>query len=525
MATMHLSPTYSDCEASSAEELLKLELRFLKPNQRTGLSNILSSNDTIWKSFMGAIPRSVDDDSPKYTMEHINIVDAAYKRLHTNPVEIILDEWSTTGRVRPTVSTLIRVLNTSDQFNQALYYVNTYILALEDPSGPIEFPEDDKEQSRERPSQAVESSRERKEVCFALTSSQNAAQDVWRKETNMERLEGDEDVPSVGASIHTIQLSPTKEGPCSLLTDLPRLNYHYLADITNNFSEVALSDGGNKLGKGSFGSVYHGVMHGQLGINGSVAVKRLVKGPPKTDAQFNIEIECMRYVEHRNILSLLAYSNDGNFLCLVYEYMDNGNLADRLRLTIPGTVPLNSLQRLRICIDCAEGLSYLHNHTHEKSLVHRDIKPENILLDSSLTAKISDFGLVRLTGSGDFGLSIDQTSTLMGTPLYMAPEAMRGEVSDKMDVYSFGVVLLEIITSIPAIGDERTSHQSLVSFIEDAEEEHEVEKLVDPVFSSDNGMFVSHKQLYNIAEQCLNLNRKKRPRMDKVLQSLETLMS
>ena len=164
------------------------------------------------------------------------------------------------------------------------------------------------------------------------------------------------------------------------------------------------------------------------------------------------------------------------------------------------------------------GLTYLHNHSHEKSLVHRDIKPENILLDKDLTPKLSDFGLVRLTGAGDFDRSVDQTSIMTGTPLYMAPEAMRGEISDKIDVYSFGVVLLELLTSIPAIGNKRTNNNSLLSYWEDIDEPDD---LADPVFLINRS--ISCKGWAEIAEQCLEVQRKKRPNMEKVKDLLISL--
>ena len=145
------------------------------------------------------------------------------------------------------------------------------------------------------------------------------------------------------------------ECPFSIGADVPRLNYSYLSNITNNFSEIPFSQpGGSKLGQGSFGSVYHGIMHGQLGINGPVAVKRLNSDADRLDVRFNAEIECMRYAVHINILQLLAYSNDGPHLCLVYEYMDNGNLADRLQLKNT-SIPLSALQRLHIAVGAAEG--------------------------------------------------------------------------------------------------------------------------------------------------------------------------
>ncbi|ELK36400.1 Interleukin-1 receptor-associated kinase 4 [Myotis davidii] len=76
----------------------------------------------------------------------------------------------------------------------------------------------------------------------------------------------------------------------------------------------------------------------------------------------------------------------------------------------------------------------------------------NILLDGDFTAKISDFGLAR--ASEKFSQTV-MTSRIVGTTAYMAPEALRGEITPKSDIYSFGVVLLEIITGLPAVDEHR----------------------------------------------------------------------
>ena len=105
-----------------------------------------------------------------------------------------------------------------------------------------------------------------------------------------------------------------------------------------------------------------------------------------------------------------------------------------------------------------------------------------------------------------------------GTPLYMAPEAMRGEISDKIDVYSFGIVLLEMLTSIPAIGNEKTHGNSLLSFWEDVDNP---EEYADPVFLQDRT--ISVKDWADISEKCLEVQRRKRPDMETVRKLLMEL--
>lgn len=92
------------------------------------------------------------------------------------------------------------------------------------------------------------------------------------------------------------------------LSCLPQFSYSFLETITNNFSSVPYSEGGNKIGAGAFGAVYYGRLSGQLGGIESVVVKKLSRKAPKIDQQFNNEVEMMSLVDHPNILKLLAFS-------------------------------------------------------------------------------------------------------------------------------------------------------------------------------------------------------------------------
>ena len=96
-----------------------------------------------------------------------------------------------------------------------------------------------------------------------------------------------------------------------------------------------------------------------------------------------------------NILPIYGYSMDGAFPCLVYEFMPNGSLEDRLRCK-QGTPPLSGRQRLGVARGTACGLNFLHTRSNrEKPLIHGDIKSANILLDKAFDPKIGDFGLAR----------------------------------------------------------------------------------------------------------------------------------
>ncbi|VAI04622.1 unnamed protein product [Triticum turgidum subsp. durum] len=162
------------------------------------------------------------------------------------------------------------------------------------------------------------------------------------------------------------------------------------------------------------------------------------------NTEFLAEAQHLARVHHKNLVSLIGYCKDKKHLSLIYEYMDEGNLEDRLR----GQEPLNWLQRLKIALDSAHGLEYLHKSC-SPPLIHRDVKTGNILLTTNLQAKLSDFGLTRAFSNE---MVTHMTTRPAGTLGYLDPEYYAtSHLSEKSDVYSFGVVLLVLITGQRAI--------------------------------------------------------------------------
>ena len=121
------------------------------------------------------------------------------------------------------------------------------------------------------------------------------------------------------------------------------------------------------------------------------------------------------------------------------EEVNGPSLANRWR-----DLPLDD--RLRICGQVAEALHY----AHIQGVIHRDVKPSNVLLTPGDEAKLSDFGLSRVTGD-----QMDPIGTIQGTPLYMSPEQAQGlSLDHRTDLYSVGVMLYECVTGeVPFAGD------------------------------------------------------------------------
>ncbi|KAL6197187.1 hypothetical protein ACLB2K_032799 [Fragaria x ananassa] len=152
---------------------------------------------------------------------------------------------------------------------------------------------------------------------------------------------------------------------------------------------------------------------------------------------------------HTNLIKLLGASLSSNYVYLVYEFVDDANLADCLRNpNNPSFTVLSSwLSRLQIATDLAHGLDYIHRCSSLVSgLVHNHIKSSSIIVTlTTLNAKICHFGTAELTGE-----SRARSKKVEGTRGYMAPEfQLSGVVTQKFDLYAFGVVMLELMS-----GDE-----------------------------------------------------------------------
>lgn len=190
------------------------------------------------------------------------------------------------------------------------------------------------------------------------------------------------------------------------------------------------------LAKGAFGEVFLGQYEDR-----HVAVKRLLPEKARSItalAQFMGEIQLMATLDHPRIVGFVgvAWTQLQN-LCVLVEFMESGDL--KQVLTKRKRALTWRREKIRIAMDMAEGLMYLH--CLQPAIIHRDIKSKNVLLNAKLRAKLSDFGVSRVT-------QLNETLTSgVGTLLWTAPEIIEGrKYSEKADVYSLGVVLSELDT-------------------------------------------------------------------------------
>lgn len=263
----------------------------------------------------------------------------------------------------------------------------------------------------------------------------------------------------------------------------------------------------NKIGEGSYGSVYKCTLDYTL-----VAVKALHPDSTQGWKQFQQEVEILGRIQHPHIVLLLGACPEVG--CLVYEYMSNGSLEDRL-FRMGATPPLPWFTRFRIASEIATGLLYLHS-SKPKPLVHRDLKPANILLDQNFVSKIGDAGLAKLVPPNVSGsLTMYRNTTTSGTFCYIDPEYQRtGTLGTKSDLYAFGVVLLQLLTAKKPMG--------IAYDVERAIEKGSFKNILDP--SVRDWPVREALELAKLALRCVEMRRRDRPDLETlVLPELQRL--
>ncbi|KAK4427523.1 putative leucine-rich repeat receptor-like protein kinase [Sesamum alatum] len=314
---------------------------------------------------------------------------------------------------------------------------------------------------------------------------------------------------AIGMSNPFASWNPEKEsGSVPQLQGAKWFSFEDLKKCTNNFSES------NCIGSGGYGKVYKGtVASAQV-----VAIKRAQQGSMQGATEFKTEIELLSRIHHKNVVSLVGFCYEQGEQMLVYEYISNGTLRDCLSGKSGFWLDWN--KRLRVALDAARGLSYLHELT-DPPIIHRDIKSTNILLDNNLNAKVADFGLSKLLGDTGKGYV---TTQVKGTLGYMDPEYyMTQQLTEKSDVYSFGVVLLELMTAKAPIQHGKHIVRLVQEAMGNTKEPPNFDQIIDPTLESGSklgglGKFV------DLAMSCVRESAADRPKMGEVVRQIENII-
>ncbi|MQL77992.1 hypothetical protein Taro_010435 [Colocasia esculenta] len=330
--------------------------------------------------------------------------------------------------------------------------------------------------------ESIELAEKEKERCKVLLEAAQAAQRQKIIEIEEKRAPGDRKMLQ-----DMVQKKKVLEG---LTTNVYYRKYtiEEIQQATDNFSDKL------KIGEGGYGPVFKASLD-----HTAVAIKILRPDAAQGARQFQQEIEVLSSIRHPNMVLLMGACPE--YGCIVYEYMANGSLEDRL-FCRSNTPPLPWQLRFKIAAELATGLLFLHQSKPEP-LVHRDLKPANILLDHNFVSKIADVGLARLVPSSVANAATQYCVTAAaGTFCYIDPEYQQtGMLGIKSDIYALGIILLQVVTGAQPMG--------LAHNVERAMEEGRFQRLLDPKVS--DWPIEETLAFAKIGLKCAELRKKDRP--------------
>ncbi|XP_054776287.1 receptor-like protein kinase 7 [Prosopis cineraria] len=296
-----------------------------------------------------------------------------------------------------------------------------------------------------------------------------------------------------------------------------------------NFNENEIIEGikaENLIGKGGSGNVYKVVLKcgkelavkhiwtSNLGEPGSGRSSSAMLKRTRRSTEYDAEVATLSSIRHVNVVKLYCSITSEDSSLLVYEFLPNGSLWDRLHNC--KKTHMGWEVRYEIALGAARGLEYLH-HGCDRPVIHRDVKSSNILIDREWKSRIADFGLAKIVqGAGG-----NWTNVIAGTLGYMAPEyAYTCKVTEKSDVYSFGVVLMELVTGKKPNEPEFGENKDIVHWVCGNKRTNEdMVELVDPAiptYFKDDAI-----KVLRIATLCTVKVPYSRPSMRTVVQMLE----
>ncbi|KFO89939.1 Interleukin-1 receptor-associated kinase-like 2, partial [Buceros rhinoceros silvestris] len=251
--------------------------------------------------------------------------------------------------------------------------------------------------------------------------------------------------PPVSSSVKPCSSSAPRQ---ETMTDLPSGSLLWTQREVTNATD-AFSDK-SRICEGTFADVYKGQRNNMV-----YAIKRLKEmectTPDSTQRFFHTEVQICFRCCHINILQLLGFSVETGLHCLIYPYLPNGSLQNKLHWQ-DDPAPLTWEMRVSIAMGLLRAVEYLHNF----GILHGNIKSSNVLLDENFTAKLGHSGLRLHSANKKSGYAAMKTRVLQASLTYLPEDFIRhGQLTEKVDLFGCGVVLAEILTGIKALDEGR----------------------------------------------------------------------
>lgn len=202
-----------------------------------------------------------------------------------------------------------------------------------------------------------------------------------------------------------------------------------------------------KLGAGAMAVVYKAQ---QLSLNRTVAIKVLPKRfseNPEYVERFYKEGQAAGKLNHNNIVQAFDVGEAGGYHYFIMEYVEGKTLYD--------DIAAGKIYSEREAIDVIIQVAYALQHAHANGLIHRDVKPKNIMINKNGIVKLADMGLARETT--DIEAAKTEKGKAYGTPYYIAPEQIRGEmdIDGRADIYGLGATFYHLVTGrVPFMADD-----------------------------------------------------------------------
>ncbi|KAL7145449.1 hypothetical protein ABFS83_07G084600 [Erythranthe nasuta] len=298
------------------------------------------------------------------------------------------------------------------------------------------------------------------------------------------------------------------------------IEFEELKKATRNFRSYS------DLGEGAFAHFSKGwidentLTASKPGIGTAVAVKMWHREEGLDGVKKCLkEIKYLDRFRLPNIVKLIGYCSEEDYMIMVYEFIPKGSLDRHLfRGSLDQTLPW--VARIKVAVGAARALAFLHDN--ENPIVHQNFNTADILLDGEFNAKLHNFGLAM---DGPMGSRTHVSTQVVGRVGYAAPEYVAtGRLTTKCDVYGFGVVLVELLTGRKSFDENRTINEyNLVDWATPyLHRKKNLSRIMDPRIK---GQF-PHTAAFTVATiavKCLRQMPEQRPRMAEVLVALEQL--